>query len=113
MKTSRIIWVLLLVVLAIGVSRWGQEQGLGWDFGLLGPHHKVTLTWTPSSGAASYNIYRTTVSGNAYAKVGASAEPMFVDNHVTSGAVLYYAVTALGNGGKESLRSAEVKAVVP
>ena len=51
MKSSRIIWVLLLIVLAIAVSRWGQEQGLGWDFGLLGPHHKVTLTWTPSDAS--------------------------------------------------------------
>jgi hypothetical protein len=113
MKTSRIIGVLLAVVLAVGISRWGQEQGLGWDFGLLGPHHKVTVTWTPSTGATSYNIYRTTVSGKDYVKVGTSPEPKFVDATVRSGAVLYYVVTAVSRDGKESSRSAEIKATVP
>jgi hypothetical protein len=113
MKTSRLIWLLLVVVLAFGISRWGQQQGLGWDFGLLGPRHAVTLTWTPSTGAASYKIYRTTTSGGGYVQVGASTEAKFVDDTVRSGAVLYYAVTALNSDRKESSLSAEVKAVVP
>jgi hypothetical protein len=113
MKTSRIIYALLAVVLVAGLARCSHDQGRGWDFGLLGSRHKVTLTWTPSPGAASYNIYRTTISGRGYVKVGTSTEPKFVDKTAPSGAVLYYVVTAVSASGAESLRSAEIKAVVP
>jgi hypothetical protein len=113
MKTSRVIWVLLVVVLAFGISRWSQQQGLGWDFGLLSGHHKVTLNWTGSAGAASYNIYRTTTSGRGYVKIGRSQESIFVDTAVRSGEVFYYVVTAVGGDGKESSYSAEMKATVP
>jgi len=113
MKTSRIVGLLLALALGFGISRWAQQQGLGWDFGLLGQHHSVTLRWTPSAGAASYKIYRSTISGRGYVKIGASTEAMFVDKDVISGTVYYYVVTAVSKDDKESSRSAEIKAAVP
>ena len=83
------------------------------DFGLLGARHKVTVQWTPSPGAVSYNVYRTTVSGKDYVKIGTSPEPKYVDNTVAGKTVYFYAVTAVGSDGKESARSSEIKADVP
>ena len=107
------IGLLLALALLFGISRWGHQQGLGWDLGLLGQHHRVTLTWTASVGATTYRIYRTTVSGRGYVKIGACTETRFVDSDVSSGATYYYAVTAVSKDDKESARSAEAKAVVP
>jgi hypothetical protein len=113
MKTSRIIGVLFAVVIAVGLARFAHEQGMAWDLGLRGPKHRVTLSWTPSPGAVSYKIYRTTISGRGYMKVGTSEEPAFTDKTVAAHTVYYYAVTSLGPDGSESARSSEIKAVVP
>jgi hypothetical protein len=113
MKTSRAIWIVLALVIVVGMLRFAHQQGVALDFGLLGPRHKITLHWTPSPGAASYKIYRTTVSGKGYEKVGTSTEPAFVDGTVAVGIVYYYAVTSVSESGAESARSSEIKAVVP
>lgn len=113
MKTSRVIWTLLALVIAIGLVRFAHQQGIPWDLGLMGPRHRVTLRWNPSPGAASYKIYRTTLSGKGYMKVGASTDPEFTDKTVNGGTVYYYAVTSVGDDGSESARSSEIKTEVP
>jgi fibronectin type 3 domain-containing protein len=107
MKTSRVIWIVLALVIVVGFLRFAHQQGL------LGPRHKVTLRWTPSPSATSYKIYRTTVSGRGYVKVGTSDAASFVDKTVAANTVYYYSVTAVGADGSESARSAEIKAEVP
>jgi fibronectin type 3 domain-containing protein len=74
--------------------------------------HSVTLRWQPTPGARFYYVYRSTVSGSQYQKIGTSPTPTFKDAPVPSGAVFYYVVTAVVNG-KESKYSNEIKAVVP
>jgi fibronectin type 3 domain-containing protein len=72
---------------------------------------QINLTWSASSGAATYNIYRATTSGSegtsAYASglTGAS----FADSAVSTGTTYFYLVTAV-NGSGESVGSVEVSA---
>jgi uncharacterized protein (DUF1800 family) len=71
----------------------------------------VTLSWAPSDGAATYNIYRgTSRNGQASAPVAVGvSRPPFVDKPLANGPTYYYKVTALNPGG-EGPRSTEVSA---
>jgi fibronectin type 3 domain-containing protein len=72
---------------------------------------KVSLTWTASTGAASYNVYRGTSPGGEGANAVATGvtTTSFTDTGLTNGATYYYQVTAVNSGG-ESTRSGEVSA---
>ena len=81
--------------------------------------HRVTLTWESpknSTGhpAAGYNVYRSTTSGQRFAKIASSvAYPWYEDSRVSSGQTYFYAVTALDPMGGESKFSIEVEAKIP
>jgi fibronectin type 3 domain-containing protein len=75
--------------------------------------HCVTLTWTASQGAISYNTYRGTVSGGPYVRLASgTSNPTYADSQVTHGQTFYYVVTAV-NGNSESGYSNEASAVIP
>ena len=74
--------------------------------------HSVTLKWDASPGANFYYIYRSSVSGTQYQKIGSSLTTSYKDEPVPSKAVFYYVVTAVGDHA-ESRYSNEIKAVVP
>jgi hypothetical protein len=69
----------------------------------------VRLTWTPESGAAGYNVYRTSTSHLGYAKLNSApvTGTSFTDEDVTTDLSYYYVVTAVGATGLESNRSRE------
>ncbi len=69
----------------------------------------VTLTWTASSGATSYNIKRSTTDGSGYLTIGTSASATYADSTVTNATAYYYVVTAVGANG-ESAASAQASA---
>lgn len=73
--------------------------------------HQVSLTWATTSGATSYNVYRSTTSGGPYSKVTPSGVPMpsFTNTGLTDGTTYYYVVTAVNSGG-ESGDSSQVSA---
>jgi hypothetical protein len=78
--------------------------------------HSVALNWGASSSTvAGYNVYRSSVSGSAYAKINST--PLggisFTDSSVQSGQTYYYVATAVDASGNESVYSNEVPAVVP
>lgn len=78
--------------------------------------HSAALTWDPSASAvAGYNVYRSTQSGTAYAKLtpSADASTTYTDTTVQSGTTYYYVVTAVDSAGNESSFSNEAKAVIP
>ncbi len=70
-----------------------------------GGNTQVTLNWTASSGATSYDIYRGTTSG------GESATPIgtgvtstsYVDTAVTNGTTYYYEVEAVNGAGSSGM----------
>jgi fibronectin type 3 domain-containing protein len=114
-KTStRMAIVLAAIVLAISVARFGMSriQSRDEEATKLASPHSVTLNWQPTPGAQFYYVYRSTVSGSQYQKIGTSPTPTFKDTPVPSGAVFYYVVTGVVNG-RESKYSNEIKAVVP
>lgn len=77
--------------------------------------HSVSITWTPSTtaGVTSYNVYRSSVSGGPYARVGNASGSSFTDNSVMAGTTYFYVVTSLNSSQIESAVSSEIKVTVP
>ncbi|HEV7217384.1 MAG: hypothetical protein ACHP8A_15825 [Terriglobales bacterium] len=97
--------VALLTLACPTAKRSGQSE-------TLTSKHSVMLTWKASPGAKYYCIYRSTVSGSGYQKIGTNPTPNYKDAPVPSGATYFYVVTAVDDKG-ESKYSSEIKAVVP
>jgi len=77
---------------------------------------QVSLSWTASSGATSYNVKRSTVSGGPYTTVGSPSATSFTNTGLTNGTTYFYVVTAVnasGESGNSSQVSATPQAVVP
>lgn len=74
-----------------------------------GGNAQVTLTWSPSAGAASYNVKRSTTSGGPYTTAASPTSPSYTDTGLTNGTTYYYVVSAVNSAG-ESPNSAEAKA---
>lgn len=72
---------------------------------------QVIVSWSSASGAASYNIYRSTASGGQGTtpyRSNLTASP-FTDTGVTNGTTYFYKVSAVNSAGEGAL-SAEVQA---
>jgi hypothetical protein len=63
----------------------------------------VSLSWTASSGATSYNIYRGTSSGGESKLTSGVATTSYTDNSVSDGTTYYYEVTAVDSGGESGV----------
>ncbi len=70
---------------------------------------QVSLTWTGSLGAATYNVKRSSTAGGPYATVGSSSTPNFTNTGLTNGTTYYYVVSAVNTAG-ESGNSNEASA---
>jgi len=71
---------------------------------------QVSLSWTASSGATSYNVKRSNVSGGPYTTVATGVTTTSsTDTGLTNGTTYYYVVTAINAAG-ESPTSNEVSA---
>ena len=70
---------------------------------------QVSLTWSASSGATSYNVKRSTTSGGPYATIANPAGTSHVDTSVVNGTTYFYVVSALNDIG-ESGDSTQVAA---
>jgi fibronectin type 3 domain-containing protein len=83
---------------------------------LLAPtQHYADLSWSDADpGLTAFNVYRSSVSSNGYALLGAVPPTQFTyrDLAVTGGATYYYVATA-ANANGESGYSNEVKVVIP
>ena len=66
----------------------------------------ASVSWTASSGATSYSVSRSTVSGGPYSAVGSSATSPFSNTGLTCNTTYYYVVSA-SNGSCSSGNSAQ------
>ena len=72
---------------------------------------QATLTWSPVSGATSYNVKRSSTT-NTFTTIANTTATTYTDNSVANGATYYYVVSALNDGG-ESPNSDFVSATIP
>jgi fibronectin type 3 domain-containing protein len=70
-------------------------------------NQQVILTWSASSGAASYHVKRATTTGGPYTQVGAPTTASFTNTGLTNGTKYFYVVSAVNTSG-ESANSTEV-----
>jgi hypothetical protein len=70
---------------------------------------RVTLNWSSSTGAASYNVKRSTTNGGSYSVITNQAATVCVDTNVVNGTRYYYVVSAVNISG-ESSNSVQVAA---
>jgi fibronectin type 3 domain-containing protein len=69
----------------------------------------ATVSWSASSGATSYTIFRATTSGGPYTQIGTSATTSFSSTGLSCNTTYYYVVQA-SNGTCSSGNSAQAQA---
>ena len=78
---------------------------------------QVTLNWTASPDATSYNVRRSTTNGGPYAVIASNVTtPVYTNTGLTNGTTYYYvisSVSALGEGGNSAQVSATPVAPIP
>ena len=70
---------------------------------------QVSLTWSASTGATSYNVKRSTTSGGPYTQMASPTTTSFTDTGLTNGTTYYYVVSAVNATG-QSANSNQVSA---
>ena len=70
---------------------------------------QVMLTWTASTGATTYNISRSVMSGGPWIQVATPATTAYTDTGLTNGVPYYYVVAAVDSAGA-SANSSQVSA---
>jgi fibronectin type 3 domain-containing protein len=70
---------------------------------------QVSLSWTPSAGASSYNVKRSTTSNGPFSVAGTAFAPSYTDAGLTNGTTYYYVVSAV-NFTNETANSSQVSA---
>jgi glycosidase len=71
----------------------------------------ASVTWGAVDGAASYDVYRSPLTGGGYTKVGTTSGTSFADTGLMNGVPAYYVVRALDAAGNQSDPSNEVTAL--
>ena len=112
------------VVTALNVGGEGQNSAEVSATPLLSPaptnltvtatnYGLVSLAWSMSAGATSYNVKRSPSHLGPYATVASSASISYNDTNVINGTTYYYVVTAVNAGGENPTNSPEVSATPP
>jgi fibronectin type 3 domain-containing protein len=70
---------------------------------------QVSLAWSASATAASYNVKRATATGGPYTKISSPTATNFIDTGLTNGTTYFYVVSAVNSTG-ESANSIQASA---
>ncbi len=70
---------------------------------------QVSLAWSASATATSYNVKRATATGGPYTKISSPTAPNFIDTGLTNGTTYFYVVSAVNSTG-ESANSTQASA---
>ena len=81
------------------------------DLIATGGENQVTLTWTPVTGAASYQVFRSLVTGGGYVQIGTSVTASYLDLAVDNGTLYYYTVKAVASNRLVSAFSNQAEAM--
>jgi hypothetical protein len=76
----------------------------------IGTNTQVTLNWTASAGATSYNVKRSTINAGSYMTNASPSTTNYVDTGLANGTTYYYVVSAVNAAG-QSANSAQASAV--
>jgi glycosidase len=71
----------------------------------------ASVAWNAVPDAASYNVYRSPLTGGGYVKAGSTSGTSFDDSGLANGVPSYYVVRSVDSAGNESGPSNEVKAL--
>jgi len=71
---------------------------------------QISLAWSASSGANSYNVKRATTSGGPYTLIINVGTTSYTDTSLADGTTYYYVVTAVNSSGDESGNSNQAAA---
>ena len=74
---------------------------------------QISLTWSTSPGATSYNVKRSTSSSGPYVPIASTPSASYTDTSVLDGTTYYYVVSALGVGGEGFNSYPPVSATLP
>jgi len=77
---------------------------------MASPGSAITLTWSNTLAALTYNVKRSTVSGGGYTNIANVPITTFTDSNVFSGTTYYYVVSAVSSLGEGSNSLAVVAA---
>jgi hypothetical protein len=83
--------------------------------GAVPPQHSVNLSWSGSSSAVAFNVYRGNLSGGPYTKINSvlNATTTYNDSSIQGGQAYYYVTTAVDSSGAQSGYSNQIQAVIP
>jgi gliding motility-associated-like protein len=73
---------------------------------IVNKNKEIDLSWNTASGAATYNVKRSTVSGGPYTTVANVPGTSYTDVNVSNGSPYYYVISSVGQT-KESANSVE------
>ena len=67
---------------------------------------QINLSWSPSSGATSYTVYRSTSSSGTYTSIGTTSSTSFSNTGLSASTTYFYKVDASNAGGTSAQSSA-------
>ena len=72
------------------------------NFHATAGNSQVTLSWTASFGATSYNLQRATTNGGPYTHLASPFSATYTDSGLANGATYYYVLAAVNSHGSSS-----------